>query len=53
MHRLRSDLLIEKKFSPVTNSNGIIWSRDAATIKTYTITVMCAAGAFVKVSLDS
>lgn len=32
LYCLHTDLRIEKKFSPVTNSNGIIWSRDAATM---------------------
>lgn len=32
LYCLHTDLRIEKKFSPVTNSNGIIWSRDARTM---------------------
>ena len=32
LYGLHTDLRIEKKFSPVTNSNGIIWSRDARTM---------------------
>ncbi len=32
LYCLHTDLRIEKKFSPVTNSNGIIWSRDASTM---------------------
>ena len=29
---LHTDLRVEKKFEPVTNSNGIIWSKDASTM---------------------
>jgi sugar lactone lactonase YvrE len=32
LYCLHTDLRIEKKFSPVTNSNGIIWTHDAATM---------------------
>jgi sugar lactone lactonase YvrE len=32
LYCLHTDLHIEKKFGPVTNSNGIIWTRDAATM---------------------
>lgn len=32
LYCLHTDLRVEKKFSPVTNSNGIIWSRDGATM---------------------
>lgn len=32
LYCLHTDLRIEKKFSPVTNSNGIIWSRNAQTM---------------------
>lgn len=32
LYCLHTDLRVEKKFSPVINSNGIIWSRDAATM---------------------
>lgn len=32
LYCLNTDLSIEKKFSPVTNSNGIIWSADGATL---------------------
>jgi len=32
LYCLHTDLSIEKKFGPVTNSNGIIWSRDARTM---------------------
>ncbi len=32
LYCLHGDLRIEKKFSPVTNSNGIVWTRDAATM---------------------
>lgn len=32
LYCLHTDLRIEKKFSPVTNSNGIVWTRDAATM---------------------
>lgn len=32
LYCLHTDLRLEKKFSPVTNSNGIIWSRDAQTM---------------------
>lgn len=32
LYCLRTDLRVEKKFGPVTNSNGIIWSRDTRTM---------------------
>ena len=32
LYCLHQDLSIEKKFSPVTNSNGIVWSRDGRTM---------------------
>ncbi|MES2737949.1 MAG: SMP-30/gluconolactonase/LRE family protein [Verrucomicrobiota bacterium] len=32
LYCLHTDLTVEKKFGPVTNSNGIIWSRDGATM---------------------
>ncbi len=32
LYCLHADLRIEKKYSPVTNSNGIIWSRDGSTM---------------------
>jgi len=32
LYCLHTDLRVEKKFSPVTNSNGIIWSRDTRTL---------------------
>ncbi|MES2595167.1 MAG: SMP-30/gluconolactonase/LRE family protein [Verrucomicrobiota bacterium] len=32
LYCLHTDLNIEKKFGPVTNSNGIIWSKDASTM---------------------
>jgi sugar lactone lactonase YvrE len=32
LYCLSSDLKVEKKFGPVTNSNGIIWSADARTM---------------------
>ncbi|MCX6838968.1 MAG: SMP-30/gluconolactonase/LRE family protein [Verrucomicrobia bacterium] len=32
LYCLHADLSVEKKFSPVTNSNGIIWSRDGGTM---------------------
>ena len=32
LYCLHTDLRVEKKFAPVTNSNGIIWSRDARTL---------------------
>jgi sugar lactone lactonase YvrE len=32
LYCLHADLRVEKKFSPVTNSNGIIWSRDSGTM---------------------
>jgi sugar lactone lactonase YvrE len=32
LYCLHTDLRIEKKFNPVTNSNGIIWTSDAATM---------------------
>ncbi len=32
LYCLHTDLKVEKKFSPVTNSNGIIWSRDGGTM---------------------
>jgi sugar lactone lactonase YvrE len=32
LYCLHADLRVEKKFSPVTNSNGIIWSRDGGTM---------------------
>ncbi len=32
LYCLHADLRVEKKFSPVTNSNGIIWSRNASTM---------------------
>jgi sugar lactone lactonase YvrE len=32
LYCLHTDLRIEKKFAPVTNSNGIVWTRDAATM---------------------
>jgi len=32
LYCLHTDLRVEKKFSPVTNSNGIIWSRDGGTM---------------------
>ena len=32
LYCLHKDLTVEKKFSPVTNSNGIVWTRDAATM---------------------
>lgn len=32
LYCLHTDLKVEKKFSPVTNSNGIIWSRDGQTM---------------------
>lgn len=32
LYCLHTDLRVEKKFSPVTNSNGIIWSADGSTM---------------------
>jgi len=32
LYCLHADLRIEKKYAPVTNSNGIIWTRDACTM---------------------
>src|SRR6476661_4733690 len=32
LYCLHTDLHLEKKYGPVTNSNGIIWSRDGATM---------------------
>jgi len=32
LYCLHTDLRVEKKFSPVTNSNGIIWTRDGSTM---------------------
>jgi len=32
LYCLHSDLSVEKKFGPVTNSNGIVWSADARTM---------------------
>ncbi len=32
LYCLHTDLRVEKKFGPVTNSNGIIWSGDASTM---------------------
>ncbi|MCB1276114.1 SMP-30/gluconolactonase/LRE family protein [Prosthecobacter sp.] len=32
LYCLNTDLLVKKKFAPVTNSNGIIWSRDTRTM---------------------
>lgn len=32
LYCLHTDLRIEKKFGPVTNSNGIIWSKDSSTM---------------------
>ena len=32
LYCLHTDLRVEKKFGPVTNSNGIIWSHDAQTM---------------------
>ena len=32
LYCLHTNLTVEKKFGPVTNSNGIIWSRDGATM---------------------
>lgn len=32
LYCLHTDLRIEKKFSPVTNSNGIVWTRDGGTM---------------------
>ncbi len=32
LYCLHTDLRVEKKFSPITNSNGIIWSRDGSTL---------------------
>jgi sugar lactone lactonase YvrE len=32
LYCLHQDLSIEKKFSPVTNSNGIVWTRDGRTM---------------------
>jgi sugar lactone lactonase YvrE len=32
LYCLHTDLRLEKKFAPVTNSNGIIWSRDTRTM---------------------
>ena len=32
LYVLHTDLRVEKKFAPVTNSNGIIWSKDARTM---------------------
>ena len=32
LYVLHTDLRVEKKFGPVTNSNGIIWSKDASTM---------------------
>ncbi len=32
LYCLHKDLSIEKKFSPVTNSNGIVWTRDGRTM---------------------
>lgn len=32
LYCLHTDLSLEKKFEPVTNSNGIIWSKDASTM---------------------
>lgn len=32
LYCLHTDLRVEKKFGPVTNSNGIVWTRDAQTM---------------------
>jgi sugar lactone lactonase YvrE len=32
LYCLHTDLTVEKKFGPVTNSNGIVWSRDGQTM---------------------
>jgi len=32
LYCLHADLRIEKKFSPVTNSNGLVWTRDGGTM---------------------
>lgn len=32
LYCLHTDLTVEKKFGPVTNSNGIVWTRDASTM---------------------
>lgn len=32
LYVLHTDLRVEKKFGPVTNSNGIIWTKDASTM---------------------
>ncbi|MBB5039069.1 SMP-30/gluconolactonase/LRE family protein [Prosthecobacter dejongeii] len=32
LYCLHTDLTVEKKFGPVTNSNGIVWSRDGTTM---------------------
>lgn len=32
LYCLKTDFRVEKKFAPVTNSNGIIWSRDTRTM---------------------
>ncbi len=32
LYCLHTDLRVEKKFAPITNSNGIIWSRDTRTM---------------------
>ncbi|MEQ1749676.1 MAG: SMP-30/gluconolactonase/LRE family protein [Prosthecobacter sp.] len=32
LYCLHADMRIEKKYNPVTNSNGIIWSRDGSTM---------------------
>jgi len=32
LYCLHTDLTLEKKFSPVTNSNGIVWTRDHSTM---------------------
>lgn len=32
LYVMHTDLRVEKKFGPVTNSNGIIWTRDASTM---------------------
>ncbi|MDB6120315.1 MAG: Gluconolaconase [Verrucomicrobiaceae bacterium] len=32
LYVLHTDLRVEKKFGPVTNSNGIVWSKDASTM---------------------
>lgn len=32
LYVLHTDLRVEKKFEPVTNSNGIIWSKDSSTM---------------------